>query len=404
LNILDFSIQKNKFLFLPKDENNREINIFLFKNIKFTGENLFYPNILAFDHENKKLYSLIKEKTMSLNKLKKQEIFNKKMTNPKKKYTQPLFYFIYNIDNYFHFVYDSLPYLISYFLLKKQIPNIKLLMNYPNQEKKEFYRFVEEFLQILQIEKDDIIIVDPNTLYSNIYVSNSYTHDFDSNLPPRNEIYDFYKKISDQVADIYNLPKKFYISRRTWLNKDHSNIGTNYTTRRKLVNEDELVNLLKKYGYQEIFTENLSTKEKIALFKNATNVIGSFGGGICNILFSKPECELIAIESPGFLDVNKRFLFSLNNIKLKICKDTNHYEKTKYKKYMRAKYESIVGEIIEIDREYITIAYTDNFITGWNADLNYKTITVKSELCELLDNGLNSSWELNIKNLENILH
>ena len=153
-----------------------------------------------------------------------------------------------------------------------------------------------------------------------------------------------------------------------------------------------------------IFTENLSTKEKIALFKNATNVIGSFGGGICNILFSKPECELIAIESPGFLDVNKRFLFSLNNIKLKICKDTNHYEKTKYKKYMRAKYESIVGEIIEIDREYITIAYTDNFITGWNADLNYKTITVKSELCELLDNGLNSSWELNIKNLENILH
>jgi hypothetical protein len=136
LNILDFSIQKNKFLFLPKDENNREINIFLFKNIKFTGENLFYPNILAFDHENKKLYSLIKEKTMSLNKLKKQEIFNKKMTNPKKKYTQPLFYFIYNIDNYFHFVYDSLPYLISYFLLKKQIPNIKLLMNYPNQEKK----------------------------------------------------------------------------------------------------------------------------------------------------------------------------------------------------------------------------------------------------------------------------
>jgi hypothetical protein len=404
LKILDFNLQENKFLYLSKDENNREINIFLLQDIQFTGDNLFYPNILGYSHKNNRIYSLIKEKIMSLEKIKKDNIFTNEIKNIEKKCTQPLFYFIYNTDNYFHFIYDSLPYLISYFSLKKQIPNIKLLMNYPNQEKKQFYKFVEEFLQILKIEKHDIVMVDSDTVYSNIYVSNSYTHDFDSNLPPRKEIYDFYKKISDQVIDNHDLPKKIYISRRTWLNKDHSNIGTNYTTRRKLINEDDLVNMLNKYGYEEIFTENLSTKEKIALFKNATNVIGAFGGGICNVLFSKPQCQLIAIESPGFLDINQRFLFSLKNIDLKIFKDTNHYEKTKYKKYMRVKYNSIIGEIIEVDGDYITIAYTDNFIAGWNADLNYKNIRVKSELCQLLDNGLNSSWELNIKNLEKILN
>jgi len=46
------------------------------------------------------------------------------------------FYFIYNTDNYFHFLYDSLPYLISYFELKKNIPDLKLLMQYPNPPKK----------------------------------------------------------------------------------------------------------------------------------------------------------------------------------------------------------------------------------------------------------------------------
>ena len=36
----------------------------------------------------------------------------------------PLFLFIYNTDNYFHFLYDSLPYLISYLHIKNDIPEL----------------------------------------------------------------------------------------------------------------------------------------------------------------------------------------------------------------------------------------------------------------------------------------
>ena len=61
-------------------------------------------------------------------------------------------------DNYFHFVYDTLPYLISFFELKKEIPNLKLLMNYPNFQKNKFYTFVNEFLEILNIMSTDIKI------------------------------------------------------------------------------------------------------------------------------------------------------------------------------------------------------------------------------------------------------
>ena len=49
------------------------------------------------------------------------------------------------------------------------------------------------------------------------------------------------------------MPKLVYISRRTWINKDKSNIGTDYTNRRKMMNEDLLVEELTKLGFYRNF-------------------------------------------------------------------------------------------------------------------------------------------------------
>ena len=38
-----------------------------------------------------------------------------------------------------------------------------------------------------------------NTLYKDLYISTSYTHDFDSNLPPRKEIFDFFYNMVEIV-------------------------------------------------------------------------------------------------------------------------------------------------------------------------------------------------------------
>ena len=395
--------QADKQLFLPQDLNCREIFFFNLKEVQFVGQDLYYPNIFAFSKRTKNLYRIIREKIMSLQNI-QQSNFDFKKYELEDEVTEPVFYFVYNTENYYHFVYDTLPYLISFNKIKEEIPNLKLLMNYPNKDKNNLYKFVKEYLDLLKIKDEDIKIINPKTLYRDVYFSSSFTHDIDSNLPPRKEVYEFYKNMGNEINDNLNLPKKIYISRRTWTTKDYSNIGTNYTNRRKLINEDELVYILNKYGYQEIFTENMSIKEKIMLFKNATNIVGAFGGGICNALFSKPETQLIAIESPGFLNVNKRFLFSLKNVNLKIFKDTYHFEQAKYKKYMRVKYNSIIGEIVEIDGDYIKIAYTDNFIAGWNADLIYKYIKVEAKECEPLDDGLNSNWKIDIEKFEKILN
>ena len=159
-----------------------------------------------------------------------------------------------------------------------------------------------------------------------LYFLNHSTSSSHSVLVDKNKIYDFYQSISRKVLNIYKnpTPKKIYISRRTHLHNDFSNIGTNYTQRRKLVNEDQLVDKLINDGYVEVFTEKLSTIEKIAYFANASHIVGCIGGGIANVLFSKPTTKLTAIISPTFLEINKRFKYSLDCVDVFYDFNTSH--------------------------------------------------------------------------------
>ena len=396
----EFDVYKNIF---PIDENGRKIDLYKFENCLFTGLNLYYPNLLI--KTEKKLVLPLLERTMSLKTgtiYEKQDmIFYYIKKESHHVCDTPLVFFIYNTDNYFHFLYDSLPYLISYLHLKTDIPELKLLMQYPNEQKKEFYPFINELLEILNILKEDIVMVNDTTIYNEIYVSTSYTHDIDSNLPPRKEIYEFYQNMVSSVKAKYisvnvSTPKKIYVSRRTWLHNDFSNIGTNYTTRRKLVNENELVEKLKGEGFTEVFTEKLTTIEKILYFANATHVVGAIGGGISNVLFSPKTTKLDALVSPTFLDVNGRFKYSLDCVDVNYNFNTEHIEKTKFKTYMRVKTKdgNIVGEIEQIYDNKLLVSYTDGSNTGWNAQNEYKQIELNMEDVIKLDDGLNSPWKI----------
>ena len=394
----EINIYSNLF---EKNENDREINIYKLKDCIATGYNLYYPNIL-FKTDDSDLILPLLERTMSLNSgtiyEKSDMSYNYQEKSMTEECNEPLFFFVYNTDNYYHFIYDSLPYLITYCELKKSIPNIKLLMQYPNPQKSEFYRFVIEFLNILAIYNEDIILINDYTQYKEIYISTSYTHDKNSNSPPRKEIFDFYHKIVKIVREkhLIETPKKIYISRRTWLHNDFSNIGTNYTTRRKLVNEDELVEYLISNGYKEVFTENLTTIEKILYFANATDVVGAIGGGISNVVFSPKATKLVAIISPTFLDVNARFQFCLENVEVQYYTNTQHTENSEFKTYMRIRSNDgkILGEIEKIYDNKLLVSYSDSLNTGWNAQSIYKQIELDCNDVKKIDDGLNSPWKI----------
>ena len=380
------------------------------ENIYPVGENLFYPNVRFKSANTGDMFNPNQETIMSLRDV--THIFESEFTpSATNLRVCRYFFFVYNTDNYYHFVYDSLPYLINFLSLREKYPDIKLLMNYPNAEKKEHYRFVLEFLAILDIYESDIEIIRADTEYSSVFVSDSFTHSKELNAPPNEDIYRFYRKIVDDVTfpdfaigkKEVSLPEKIYISRRSHLHGDSSNIGTNYTTRRKMENEDELVDYLTTKGYTEVFTELLTTEEKIRMFTNATHVIGSIGGGLCNILFSLPSTKLTAIISPGFLDINKRFIYSLNKVDLTLFTDTKHISSDEFKLYMRVKHGNIVGEIVMINGDKLTIMYSDSRVAGWNNNSSFKTIIVNSSDCVKLDNGLNSPWEVNLDKFKEIV-
>jgi hypothetical protein len=396
---------ESKYKF-SKNKKNEDFEVwgYKLKNVVFNGENLFYPNVVAYSYNSQKEYKIINEKIMSLEK--KTEIKSEKYKNYKEITNQidtPVFFFIYNSDNYYHYIYDTLPYLISFLKLKKNIPELKLLMNYPNESINKNYKFIDEPLRLLGINDDDILIIKNSVNYSTVYISTSYTHSEKKNSPPKPEIYKFYKKLISKVPKNNLTPKKIYISRRVTENSDFSNIGTNYTTRRVLVNENEVVDFVKSMGFVEVFTENLSFIDKVNLFRNADSVIGSIGGGLCNVLFSSKKTTLYCLVSPFFLDINYRFLYSFKNVNLILFTDSFNTEDGEFKKNMRIQtHNNIIGEIIQVNDKTVKIAYVDKSVSGWNLDSKFTFIEINKTKCIKLDNGLNSSWKINFEKFKTL--
>ena len=414
MNIKSFK-DSSLILLKGKDENERIIAYKKYNNIQIIGRNFYYPNVLLLD-EKKEIINPYDEKVMSLNKesFYDNNIYEDEITeiNNKKIINENVFFFIYNFDNYYHFLYDTLPYLYTYFELKKKHNDLKLLVNYPNKDKNEFYKFNTDFLYKL-IDEKDIIIHKKNNIYKNIIISTSLTHGGLSNKPPRNEIFEIYERLKininlDNIQEKYKNMKNIYISRRTWLNEDKSNIGTDYTSRRKMVNETELVEELKKYEFEEIFAENLNSDEKIYLFSNAEKIVGSIGGGMANLLFSDKNTKSYIIVSPYFLDINYRFKYSLDNTDIQYFDNTEVVKKdnSKYSNYVRVKiinkeslYYNKIGEIIDFENNLYKIALSNNDVAGFNNKIKFEEILFEEKDFTAIDKGLNSPYNFNYHNL-----
>jgi len=261
----------------------------------------------------------------------------------------PVFYFVYNCANYFHWIYDTVPYLYSYFKEKKTYSDLKLLVNVP-EGSDDLYSFVYETLSLLGIKKEDLIFLDRETQYETIVIGSSLTHNRMSLEKPHSGVFSL---IDSMDGDDSIEEEKIYVSRRTWTQRKSDNIGTDYTKERMCVNEDEVVELFKSYGYKEVFCENLSMKEKVGLFRSAKHVAGCIGGGMSNVLFCSPDTRVISINSPEFFPTNDRLKYALNHTDIYMFNDT---------KFVSRKREVISGD------EALSISGGMN--SPWVADLD----------------------------------
>jgi len=400
------------------DENNRDIRLYKFNHVHLSGKSSYYPDVLLKERKQTHLILPIYEMTMSLNKKSFYEEsgmeFNYYDNIEQIEINQDVYYFIYNTSNYYHFIYDTLPYIYCFLKLRKTNKDIKLLVNYDNNNTK-ILPFVVECYELLDITKNDIIIHNKNNIYKSMYLSSSLTHNGLSNNPPRKEIFEIYEFIKQNaLKDILNYNfnfDKIYISRRTWTNVEkNENIGTDYTTRRKLMNEDNLVCRLSELGFTEFFGERYSMKEKIIILYSSNVVIGSIGGTISNCVFCSDKTKIITMVSPHFLDINYRmkYLFSNNTI---LINGSLYGDNSKIPDNVRIEItdkshpnHKMIGEIAGsgTNKNQYRVNLGNNYFTFKHDDTHKQIVLYKKQFITL-DNGINSPWNINIDEVISLL-
>jgi hypothetical protein len=197
-------------------------------------------------------------------------------------------------------------------------------------------------------------------------------------------------------------PKKIYISRRSHLHNNTQNMGTNYTTRRRCINEDEVVDLFCSHDYKEIFCENLTTDEKISLFARATHVAGFIGGGMANLLFSNPATIVTCIETPEFLKINQRFIHSMDHTKITYLPITAHSPfEGPWPLYVRVKVKDtgLIGETEEWCKGVYKIKIAEKPVAGFSLSDTFIIKSYSPDELEPLDGGLNSPFICDIESL-----
>ncbi len=102
---------------------------------------------------------------------------------------------------------------------------------------------------------------------------------------------DFYKNTQKKQTN-----DKVYISR----GKAHC---------RKIINENECIAVLEKFGFKTIFFEDHSFENQVKIASNAKYLIPNHGAGLTNMLFLQPGSNILELRKKG--DSHNNCYFSL---------------------------------------------------------------------------------------------
>lgn len=82
---------------------------------------------------------------------------------------------------------------------------------------------------------------------------------------------------------------------------DRLYISRSQSANRRIINEDEVINLLNKFGFKSVTLELMSVREQAALLANAKVVVAPHGSGLTNTIFCKQGTKVIEIFSPNYV-------------------------------------------------------------------------------------------------------
>jgi len=194
--------------------------------------------------------------------------------------------------NYYHLLYEfvikflylnnldislDIPVLVDQYCL--EVPQYKELIDIANRKG---YRLIGVDRQRRVKVKELIYINCPNLIPPNIK-NNDQVNDIQFDIKILSELRRYFLSYSSQRE----FPRRLFISRK------------NASGRRRF-NEDAVMKLLSKFGFEAVFPEKMSIPDQISLFNQADWIIGGSGAAFTNILFCRNSTKIIIFSKEYF--------------------------------------------------------------------------------------------------------
>lgn len=208
----------------------------------------------------------------------KNYLFRKRIkTHSETKYV--LIYDFWSAGNYYHWLIDTLPRLLSVQQELKQT-NYSLLLPTDCSE------FIKRTLSYCEI--NHITYIKPNEFLKIKHLLVPYYFVGSGHLHPLKvlEVKRFFENKINATSD----KTKIYVSRGR-------------QKARKILNEVEVINIVNQFGFQVVYFEDYTFEQQVAIGKGAKFIVSSHGANLTNIMFMGEKTrvlELIKSEAPNF--------------------------------------------------------------------------------------------------------
>jgi len=262
-NILKGNFFSDSFYYFPISENNETFSSLFTRDLNNTSH--FY---------SKKFFENFKDNKNSLKHFNELYILGSNAGN-----------------NYYSNLLQFLP---RIFFNKKT--NLKLAIHRNSSTK--YRNFIGSILKSLNIE------------FTFVFLDDDFYYFADSEFPQflnMNDSITILKKFLNPKTNV-ETSKKIYVTRE----------DSNY---RKIINEGDVVTLLREKGYRVINPQLYEIEEQIEIFSNAEKIIAPHGSNLANIIFCKPGTEIFEI-TPSFRDNEK--ILDDRYLNLAVINDLKH--------------------------------------------------------------------------------
>jgi len=153
-----------------------------------------------------------------------------------------------------------------------------------------------EYMQLLDVDAAKLVDSTTTKIVSPRLITANSAHWY----PNLDDIQSLKRNIEKKFQPVKTAPNRVYISRKG---------------RRCVINEAELVELLKKFDFTIIEDKPRTVTEQISIYYNASFILGPHGASFSNIIWCRPGAHLMELFSSNYVPDFFLYLAEINGMK-----------------------------------------------------------------------------------------